>query len=187
MARTPTRTALRDEPEARVPERKMDDGQIRNRKGEIVSLQIKGDEDPFDFRKKGVVEPDGWTYEWKVKTVHNWEHIQHQVNLARNGWEPVPADRHDGLYMPKGHKGNIEYGGQVLMERDARLTAQARQVDQRKARTQLQNSRNLADGVRKSDMADFDSDSARKKSGVRSDRMPILNEAMQGNAYTVDE
>lgn len=186
MARTPTRTALRDEPEARVPERKMDDGQIRNRKGEVVSLQIKGDEDPFDFKSKGIREPDGWTYEWKVKTIYNWEHMQHQVNLARNGWEPVPADRHDGLYMPKGYKGNIEYGGQVLMERDARLTAQARQLERRSANRQLMDSKNLAAGV-KSGITDFDHPEAQRRSGVKSERMPVLNEAMQSNAYTVDE
>jgi len=187
MARTPTRTATREEPAARVPERKMDDGQIRNRKGEIVSLQIKGDEDPFDFKAKGIREPDGWTYEWKVKSVYGWEHTSHQVGMARNGWEPVPAERHDGIYTPLGYKGHIEYGGQILMERDARLTAQSRAMERRAANQQLQNSHNLRNGVKKSEMADFDSDAAVRKSFARADRMPVLNEAMQSNAYTVEE
>lgn len=186
MARTPTRTALREEPEARVPERKMDDGKIRNRKGEVVSLQIKGDEDPFDFKARGIKPDEGWTYEWKVKSIYNWEHTQHQVMLSRNGWEPVPASRHDGLYMPKGHQGPIEYGGQILMERDARLTAQSRAYDKRAADAAVLQSRRMA-GQINSSMVDFDHPEARRATGVRTDRMPVLNEAMQSNAYSVDD
>jgi hypothetical protein len=34
----------------------------------------------------------------------------------RNGWRPVPASRHDGLFMPPGHQGAIELEGQRLYE-----------------------------------------------------------------------
>ena len=185
MARTPSRQ-LRDEPEARMQQRSTGAAPILNRKGEVVSLQIKGDEDPFDFKARGIKAPDGWTYEWKVKTIYNWDHIQHQVNLARNGWEAVPAERHDGLYMPKGHQGPIEYGGQILMERDARLTAQARAIDKRAADAAVMQSRRMAGQV-SSSMADFDHPEARRATGVRTERMPVINETMQTNAYSVDD
>ena len=46
--------------------------------------------------------PDGWTYEWKRKTVMGWEDPAYMSNLMRTGWEPVPSSRHPEL-MAKGH------------------------------------------------------------------------------------
>lgn len=78
--------------------------------------------------------PHGWTYEWKVRTVMNEEQHSYQVELARNGWEPVPLNRHPEL-MPKGWKGEtIEVEGLVLMERPAVLTQEDRAVEARNAR-----------------------------------------------------
>ena len=66
--------------------------------------------------------PDGWSYEWKTKTVLGQENPSYQVELMRQGWEAVPLSRHPDM-MPAGWRGEfIEVEGQVLMERPAVLT-----------------------------------------------------------------
>lgn len=55
-----------------------------------------------------------------------------------NGWEAVTQDMFDGIldgmYMKRGEKGEICYGGMVLMERPYELTEEAR-AEESKART----------------------------------------------------
>ena len=81
--------------------------------------------------------PDGWTYEWKTRTIYNKEDPAYQVNLARTGWTTVPRVRHPEM-MPAGHPGDtIEVDGQVLMERPEMITAQVRNMDNRRARDQV--------------------------------------------------
>lgn len=88
------------------------------------------------FVEPGII-PDGWTYEWKTKTVLGAEDPAHQVKLARDGWEPVPASRHPEM-MPAGHKGNeITRKGMVLMERPTEITDEVRQLELRRARLQV--------------------------------------------------
>lgn len=83
------------------------------------------------------VVPDGWTYEWKRRTIHGQEDPAYQVALARTGWEPVPARRHPEM-MPGGWKGEtIERKGMVLMQRPAEITARVEELDRRKARNQV--------------------------------------------------
>lgn len=78
--------------------------------------------------------PDGWDYQWKMKTCMGEEFYSYQVELARNGWEPVPLDRHPEL-MPHGWTGKtIEVEGLVLMERPSVFTEEARQDEARSAR-----------------------------------------------------
>lgn len=78
--------------------------------------------------------PDGWDYQWKMKTCMGEEFYSYQVELARNGWEPVPLDRHPEL-MPHGWTGKtIEVEGLVLMERPSIFTEEARQDEARSAR-----------------------------------------------------
>ena len=78
--------------------------------------------------------PAGWTYEWKVRTVMNEEQSSYIVELARNGWEAVPLNRHPDM-MPAGWKGEtIEVEGLVLMERPAILTQEDRAMEARNAR-----------------------------------------------------
>lgn len=78
--------------------------------------------------------PDGWDYQWKMKTVMGEEFHSYQVELARNGWEAVPLNRHPEL-MPHGWTGStIEVEGLVLMERPSIFTEEARQEEMRSAR-----------------------------------------------------
>ena len=88
------------------------------------------------FVEPGII-PDGWTYEWKTKTVLGAEDPAHQVKLARDGWEPVPASRHPDM-MPAGYKGvEITRKGMVLMERPMEITEEVRQMELRRARLQV--------------------------------------------------
>lgn len=80
--------------------------------------------------------PDGWTYEWKRKTVMGQEDHTYQTALLRKGWEPVPASRHPDR-MPIGHAGSIEIDGLILMERPTELTDEARKIELRTARQQV--------------------------------------------------
>lgn len=88
------------------------------------------------FVEPGII-PDGWTYEWKTKTVLGAEDPAHQVKLARDGWEAVPASRHPEM-MPAGYKGvEITRKGMVLMERPSEITEEVRQIELRRARLQV--------------------------------------------------
>lgn len=83
--------------------------------------------------------PDGWSYEWKRKSVHGLEDPAYQVNLASGGWTAVPVDRdarHRAL-MPQGNYATIERDGMMLMERPLELTEEARDVELRRARGQV--------------------------------------------------
>jgi len=78
--------------------------------------------------------PDGWDYQWKLKSVLNQDDIDRIRQNEMNGWEPVPLTRHPEL-MPRGWKGDtIEVGGLVLMERPMMFTQEAREEERRAAR-----------------------------------------------------
>lgn len=81
--------------------------------------------------------PEGWSYEWKRRTVLGAEDPAYQVALARAGWEPVPTSRHPS-YMPMGGDYPfIERKGMILMERPLEITDEARNSELRKARMQV--------------------------------------------------
>lgn len=78
--------------------------------------------------------PDGFDYQWKLKSVMNQDDIDRIRQNEMNGWEPVPLTRHPEL-MPRGWKGDtIEVGGLVLMERPMVFTEEARAEERRAAR-----------------------------------------------------
>lgn len=199
MSTKAQRTITRDDGPARLPDRDVstepmperDPNKIYSRSGREVNLRYMGDEDRFDLAKMGIIPPDGWTYEWKTKTIKNWEWQDHQVELFQNGWEPVPAERHDGMIMPRGYKGNIERGGLILMERDARLTARARALEKRNADQPVRDSRQMAGfaahqmPASAGDITDFGHHAARGASFVRTERQPRQNDARYN--YTIDE
>ena len=88
------------------------------------------------FIEPGII-PDGWSYEWKTRTILGLEDPAHQVALARKGWESVPASRHPEL-MPMGYTGaEITRKGMVLMERPLQITEEVRAAELRRARLQM--------------------------------------------------
>lgn len=104
------------------------------RDGEVLSRKRTGTSDPFAIDPK--IIPQGWDYQWNAITVvGNAEVLMDQnLQMAENGWRPVPAERHPGRFMPAGHKGSIVRGGQRLEERPLILSEEARAEDLRKAR-----------------------------------------------------
>lgn len=93
-----------------------------------------GEEDRFYISPRMV--PDGWSYEWKRKTIWGKEDPAHDVEMARLGWEPVPASRHPEM-MPSGNWQTIERDGMILMERPKVLTDEAHNENLKRARQQV--------------------------------------------------
>ena len=87
-ARPPMRPAMRE-----------DDPRV------AAALRAAEIRDQFENVDEGVDEfrtpeaPDGWTYEWKRRTLLGQEDPAYQVELARMGWEPVSTNRHPNM-MP---------------------------------------------------------------------------------------
>ena len=96
-----------------------------------------GDDGNDEYYIELGIIPEGWSYEWKVRTVLGAEDPAHQVALQRKGWEIVPASRHPEM-MPLGYTGTmIIRKGMVLMERPLEITEEARSIEQRRARLQV--------------------------------------------------
>jgi len=90
-----------------------------------------------DFYVDPSAIPAGWTYEWKRHTLLGKEDPSYQVQLARTGWEPVPASRHPEM-MPSGNRhAIIERKGMILMERPESITVRFRAADDKHARDQV--------------------------------------------------
>jgi hypothetical protein len=96
-----------------------------------------GDDGTDEYYIELGIIPEGWSYEWKTRTILGAEDPAHQVALARKGWESVPASRHPEL-MPMGYKGaEITRKGMVLMERPMEITQEAISAASRRARMQM--------------------------------------------------
>lgn len=85
--------------------------------------------------------PEGVDLQWVADSVLGQPDVQGRMAFEVNGWQPVTPDmfdgRFDGVFMPKGHKGEINVGGLVLMERPLELTLQARAEERHAARQQI--------------------------------------------------
>ena len=80
--------------------------------GYTIVPRRKGD--PFEFDRN--IIPAGMTYEWRAKSVLSERPNYIRQEMSSDGWRTVSASRHDGVFMPCGYDGDIEYGGQLLME-----------------------------------------------------------------------
>lgn len=81
------------------------------------------DHDPYAFAKD--LAPSGWFYEWKAIKVVNQEQTSYMAKLYRDGWTPVPAERHPGVFFHGDKTGSIEINGLLLMERPIALHEEA--------------------------------------------------------------
>src|SRR5215469_2284972 len=108
--RPATRGSGRDE--AREPERESRDGElVVGRNGEVLTRKRKGGADPYHIPPELI--PKGWTYQWNaISVVGNTDVVLDQANgMYENGWRPVPAERHPGMFIPRGKIGDIVRGG----------------------------------------------------------------------------
>lgn len=67
----------------------------------------------FDMR----IVPDGMVYQFNRFETLGMTDVKNQTANASNGWLPVPSERHDGVFMPPGYKGDIIKGDLRLEER----------------------------------------------------------------------
>jgi hypothetical protein len=104
-----------------------------------VRKRVRQGNDRYAFDKS--IIPDGWVYQWKRHTVLGQEDHAYQAELAQVGFTPVPAERHEGVFLPVGYKGSIIIGGQILMERPVELEREARMEDRDRANAQVRGSR----------------------------------------------
>ena len=81
--------------------------------------------------------PAGIDLQWVTNAVLGQPAPQLRMAYEVNAWEPVTPDmfdaRFDGMFMKKGHKGEIEVDGLVLMWRPMELTIEARMEERQAA------------------------------------------------------
>jgi len=128
LERASLRPELREaDPRARAAARA---AQIRDDNGGM-------DEGTDEFYIPKDIIPDGWTYEWKRHTIWNQEDPAYTVQIAREGWEPVPSSRHPQMMPSNWTKGTIERKGMMLMERPTEISEEVRRIEQKRARDQV--------------------------------------------------
>lgn len=85
---------------------------------------------------------DGIDLLWGPNTIHGQPDPTRHQQYEINAWEAVTPDMFggvlDGLYMPRGYKGEITFGGSVLMWRPMELTLESRAEESQAARQALQ-------------------------------------------------
>lgn len=124
-----------DRPPMRPPMREEDPrAAAARRAAEIRSNQV--DDDGVDEFKLPRA-PDGWTYEWKTKSVMGAINHAHLTELRRQGWEEVPTARHPEEMPLGGHDPIIERKGMILMQRPTVIVEEARAIQIAKARNQV--------------------------------------------------
>jgi len=110
----------------------------KRRAAEIKGHLTSTDDTTDEFAIPPHIVPEGWTYEWKRKTVFGQEDSSYMMSQEARGWEPVPASRHRNL-MPEGHYNTIERKGMILMERPKEITDEAKRQDRARALNQVKN------------------------------------------------
>lgn len=138
QAQEPVEVAAVSRPAIRPPMREEDPRAAASRRAAEIMQHLGGlDEGTDDFYIEPHKIPDGWSYEWKRKTIYNQEDPAYQVQLARTGWEAVPASRHPEMMPANGNYHTIERKGMQLMMRPKVITEQFRNIDQRNAKEQV--------------------------------------------------
>lgn len=117
--------------------------------------------------------PDGWTYEWKRKTILGQEDPAHQVHLARTGWEPVETSRHPEMMPGQGSHPTIERKGMVLMQRPSVITDEVRQIELSRARSQVRTKEEQLSGTPEGGLGHREHAQVRPKIGKSFEAMPV--------------
>jgi hypothetical protein len=99
---------------------------VRGRDGQMLTRKRTNTGDKFHVDPRDI--PEGWTYQWIAESVflNSDKEVVSTVGFYENGWTPVPAQRHEGQFMPVGYKGHIRREGLILVERPKELTDEAR-------------------------------------------------------------
>lgn len=140
---------------------------VLGRNGEVLE-RMRPDAGGDIFER--VKAPPGWTYQWCAITAINKEiqeiHQGMAIDMYENGWRPVPASRHPGVWTAPGYEGAIIVKGMRLEERPIQLTQQAQREDEARAKAQL---RDQTDSLRltQSQLPGANAGRARQVSGMK--------------------
>lgn len=162
----PLRPSMRDDdPRARAAKRA---AELRQHLGEL-------DDGTDDFYVDPDSIPDGWTYEWKRHSTYGQEDPAYQVQLARDGWTPVPASRHPEMMPYNTTEQTILRKGLMLMECPTEIVQERKAIELRKARDQVRHKEAQIAGTPDGTMT---RDHARVKPSIKKsfEAMPIPEE-----------
>lgn len=123
--------------------------------------------------------PEDVDLQWVPDSILGQPAIQQRMSFEVNGWRPVTGDmwdgRFDGMFMPKGHKGEINVGGLVLMERPLELTLEARAEENKSARDAVRAEEAKLRGGNIDGVAfDTNHPTARAKTFINKERLPSM-------------
>lgn len=113
------------------------EAKVNPRAAATAKYEFNDDDDDDRLKIANELIPDGMSYQWVCDSILGQPQPQRRARFERKGWSPVPAERHDGMFTPKGYKGEINVDGLVLMERPLELTIRAQQKDKMRAREQV--------------------------------------------------
>lgn len=129
LARGPSAAPANNPPQFQAPHGR---AVAVGRDGRPIYRNTGAENDPYAIDPH--IIPEGWVYEWKRYSIYNQVDNPYQAKLARvGGWTPVPAERHDGMFLPPGAKGSIIHDGLILMERPLVLHREALGEDKKNA------------------------------------------------------
>lgn len=98
---------------------------VMGRDGKMLTRTSVGTADKFHVPPE--IIPDGWSYQFIACSVYGKR--ESTIGFMNNGWTPVMASRHDGMFMPIGHDGAIIVDELMLVERPIELTLEAREEE----------------------------------------------------------
>lgn len=105
--------------------------------GPDEAFTYKPDDEDDRLKIPAHLIPPGQDYLWVTASIYGQPQPQRLARFQRQGWQPVPAHRHDGMFMPKGYTGVIEVDGLMLHERSKKVSDMARAHEIKKARMQI--------------------------------------------------
>lgn len=83
------------------------------------------------------LEPDGMKYQWMRCEVFGKADTSRPAEAEQKGWRAVPAQRHDGRFMPPGTSGPIIMDGLMLYELPERIYRLKRQISAQVAQNKV--------------------------------------------------
>lgn len=106
---------------------------VQGRNGEMLTRKRTSSSDIFHIPPN--IIPEGTDYQWNCFEVLGRPETANVLVMRENGWRPVPAGRHVGMFMPEGYPadGEITREGQRLEERPMALTLEAKAEERAKA------------------------------------------------------
>ncbi len=134
LRRLNPRPVPREQPREMAREPSRGNATVIGRNGEeLVRMRPEAGGDLYE--KVHCPDPD-YTYQWNAISALGKEMDEQELQMYANGWRPVPASRHPGIYSAPGFEGQIVVKGLRLEERPKTLTQEAMYEDHMRAQKQ---------------------------------------------------